>query len=33
MSKKEDKSIKRIIITVITNYKKEQRDKDNYRTL
>ena len=32
MSKKENRSIKRVFIATITSYKKKQRDKDNYRT-
>ena len=32
MNKKKNRSIKRVITAAITSYKKEWRDKDNYRT-
>ena len=33
MSKKEDRDIKRAFTAVINSYKKEQRNKNNHRTL
>ena len=32
MNKKENRSIKRAFTATTTSYKKEQRDKNNYRT-